>query len=260
MLRKITKRLNYANVMATLAMFCVLGGGAFAAAKLKKDSVGTKQIKANAVKTGELADGAVTTPKLADNAVTGAKADESSFGQVPAAANAANATNAEHATNATNAQNAATAQNATLADNATQFGGRTVTQIRGRGDHSGNSTQNTLDAAFEQVNTEPTSIPTGGGTLVVSASIEASNLVGGGATDSLTCELRDDEGAISQQYSEVIEDTQTVTISAVGFDTYANGTGLANPQDIGLFCLGSTANQIRYENSDIGIVVSPTGA
>ena len=95
---------------------------------------------------------------------------------------------------------------------------------------------------------------------MVTASIEASNLVGGGATDSVTCELRDDEGAISEQYSEVIEDTQTVTISAVGFDTYANGTGVVNPQDIGLFCLGTTAGQIRYENSDIGIVVSPIGS
>jgi hypothetical protein len=57
------KKLNYANVMATVAVFLALGGGAFAAVKLGKNSVKTKSIK----------NGAVTENKLASNAVTEAK-------------------------------------------------------------------------------------------------------------------------------------------------------------------------------------------
>jgi hypothetical protein len=67
---KVTSRLTYANVMATIAVFIALGGVATAAFTLPKKSVGPKQLKANAVKTGKIADGAVTEPKIADGAVT----------------------------------------------------------------------------------------------------------------------------------------------------------------------------------------------
>jgi hypothetical protein len=66
-------RLSYANVMATIAVFIALGGGAYAAIKIPKKSVGTKQLKANAVTPAKLADGAVTGAKLAGGAVTGPK-------------------------------------------------------------------------------------------------------------------------------------------------------------------------------------------
>jgi hypothetical protein len=86
-LKQIRKRLTYANVMSSLAVFLILGGAtAFAAVK----KIGANEIKANSIKTGKivkeavtagkikkaavtesrLADGAVTTNKLADNAVT----------------------------------------------------------------------------------------------------------------------------------------------------------------------------------------------
>ncbi len=112
------KRLTYANVMSSLAVFLILGGAtAFAAVK----KVGSNEIKANSIKTGKivkeavtagkikkaavtearladgavttnkLANGAVTTDKIADNAVTGAKVNEATLGQVPSAATAATA-------------------------------------------------------------------------------------------------------------------------------------------------------------------------
>jgi hypothetical protein len=130
--KQIRKRLTYANVMSSIAVFLVLGGAAFAAAQLPKNSVGTKQLKNNAVTTakikkeavaaakikagavdgtkiadsavsggkladnsvssGKIADGSVTTNKIADDAVTGAKVKESSLGQVPSA-NVANEAN-----------------------------------------------------------------------------------------------------------------------------------------------------------------------
>lgn len=49
MLARIRAGLSYANVMATIAVFVALGGGAYAAMTLPKNSVGRKQLKANAV-------------------------------------------------------------------------------------------------------------------------------------------------------------------------------------------------------------------
>lgn len=75
-MKQIHKRLTYANVMSSIAVFLVLGGGAaFAAGQLAKNSVGTKQLKNNAV----------TTKKIKKNAVTGAKVKESTLGTVPSA-------------------------------------------------------------------------------------------------------------------------------------------------------------------------------
>jgi hypothetical protein len=103
-LKQIRKRLTYANVMSSLAVFLMLGGAtAFAATK-----VGPNEIKANSIKTGKIvkeavtsgkikkgavteiriADGAVTTNKIANDAVTGDKVKESSLSEVPLAANA----------------------------------------------------------------------------------------------------------------------------------------------------------------------------
>jgi hypothetical protein len=82
------RRLTYANVIATLALFVVLGGAGYAASQLKKNSVKSKQIKNGAVATEDLADGAVTTAKLgsgidagrlAPDSVKGAQIDESSL-------------------------------------------------------------------------------------------------------------------------------------------------------------------------------------
>ena len=49
MLARVSSKLSYANVIATLALFCALGGGAYAAIKLPANSVGTRQIRNNAV-------------------------------------------------------------------------------------------------------------------------------------------------------------------------------------------------------------------
>jgi hypothetical protein len=89
----VRKQLTYANVMATIAVFIALGGGAYALS-LPKNSVGPRQLKTNAV--------------------TGHDALESSFGKVPSAAHADSATNADHASQA---DSATTAANANTLDN-----------------------------------------------------------------------------------------------------------------------------------------------
>ena len=53
-------KLTYANVIATLALFLALGGGAaFAATQLAKNSVGAKQLKRNAVSAAKVKDGSL---------------------------------------------------------------------------------------------------------------------------------------------------------------------------------------------------------
>jgi hypothetical protein len=120
MIDRLGSALSYANVMSTIAVFAVLGGGAYAAGTIgakdiKKNAVRAKHVKKNqiaakhlkknavtaakiaagsvsaakladgAVANGKLAEGVVTTGKLGVGAVTGPKVDESTLGPVPEA-------------------------------------------------------------------------------------------------------------------------------------------------------------------------------
>jgi hypothetical protein len=82
-----------AMVVACTALLIALGGTSYAAIKLPRNSVGTKQLKKNAV----------TSPKVKNNALTGADVLESSLAKVPAAKAADTATLATTATTAANA-------------------------------------------------------------------------------------------------------------------------------------------------------------
>ncbi len=84
-MKQLHKRLTYANVMSSIAVFLVLGGTAFAATQLGKNSVGTKQLKKNAVTAAKIKKNAVTTAKVKNDAVTGAKVNEGTLGTVPSA-------------------------------------------------------------------------------------------------------------------------------------------------------------------------------
>lgn len=65
-------KLNYANVVATIALFVALGGAAVAAG-LPQNSVGPKQLKRGAVTARALHRGAVTSGKIAPKGVTAGK-------------------------------------------------------------------------------------------------------------------------------------------------------------------------------------------
>jgi hypothetical protein len=90
-MKRISAKLTYANVMATVAVFLALGGGAYAATQLKKNSVGTKQIK----------NGAVTGAKIKNGTITGTNINLAKLGTVPSAAQANTAVTAANAANAT---------------------------------------------------------------------------------------------------------------------------------------------------------------
>jgi hypothetical protein len=78
-------RLTYANVVASLALFLALGGGAYAATALPARSVGSRELKANAVVRAKIKANAVNASKVADGSLTGADIKEATLGPVPTA-------------------------------------------------------------------------------------------------------------------------------------------------------------------------------
>jgi hypothetical protein len=86
-LNQISKRLTYANVMSSIAVFLVLGGAtAFAATHLGKNSVGNKQLKKNAVTNAKIKKDAVTGAKVKNGSLTGSDINLGTLGTVPTAA------------------------------------------------------------------------------------------------------------------------------------------------------------------------------
>ena len=76
-------KLTYANVLSTLCMFVLLGGSAYAALSVPRNSVGTRQLQAKAVTNGKLANGSVTGAKIAEATITGQNINMAALGTVP---------------------------------------------------------------------------------------------------------------------------------------------------------------------------------
>lgn len=70
MLKRIVRKLSYANVVASLALFLALTGGVVYAASGK---IGANKLKANSVTTGKIKRNAISAGKIRPNAVTNAK-------------------------------------------------------------------------------------------------------------------------------------------------------------------------------------------
>lgn len=73
------RQLNYANVMASIAVFAALGGGVAVAATAKRDTVTSKSIRDGQVRTKDIADESVTSAKVEDGSVTGDDVAEGSL-------------------------------------------------------------------------------------------------------------------------------------------------------------------------------------
>lgn len=79
-MQRIRQRLSYANVMSTIAVFLVLGGGAaYAAKSVGSKKIGSGQLRGASVTTAKIKRGAVTTAKIRKGAV---KANKISKGAV----------------------------------------------------------------------------------------------------------------------------------------------------------------------------------
>ncbi len=70
-MRTIRKQLSYANVMATLAIFIALGGGALAALRIPANSIGTKQLKRSAVTGIKVKAATLTGANIKPQSLTG---------------------------------------------------------------------------------------------------------------------------------------------------------------------------------------------
>ncbi len=109
-MRRIRPRLTYANVISSLCLLLLVGGGtAIAAGKLAPNSVGTAQLKKNAV----------TGAKVKNGSLTGSDLKLSTLGTVPAAQTAQTAQTAKSALTASTADRAGTATSADRAATAT---------------------------------------------------------------------------------------------------------------------------------------------
>jgi hypothetical protein len=128
------KRLSYANVMATIAVFIALGGASYAATKLPKNSVGAKQLKKNAV----------TGVKVKDGSLAGNDIDASTLGQVPSANHAGSAATATIAANAENLGGVA-------ASSYVKAGLEPVHIVGQAGEPAFENTAKNSDAIFEEV-------------------------------------------------------------------------------------------------------------
>ena len=80
MFTKLRHHLTYANVVSTLCLFILLGGSAFAAVRLSKNSVRSKHIKNGQVQRVDLRSNAVNSAKVGDGSLL---AQDFAAGQLP---------------------------------------------------------------------------------------------------------------------------------------------------------------------------------
>jgi hypothetical protein len=107
---RLARKLTYANVMATVAVFLALGGVGYAASKING-----KQILKHSIPAGKLKQRTLGSNQVKKDGLTGTVIDESTLSIVPQAQSAASATTA---TSAKSAETATSAESATKAANA----------------------------------------------------------------------------------------------------------------------------------------------
>jgi hypothetical protein len=114
---RLREKLTYSNVVSTICLFLLLGGGAaYAASNLAKNSVGGKQLKKNAVTTAKIKNGAVTGAKIANGTITGTNVANGSL--TGTQINAATLGTVPTAHSANTAERAGSADEANTADTA----------------------------------------------------------------------------------------------------------------------------------------------
>jgi hypothetical protein len=81
--QRIRAKLTYANLVSTLCLFLLLGGGvAYAASHLAKNSVGTKQLKNNSVTAAKVKDGSLRSADFGAGQIpAGAKGSPGATGE-----------------------------------------------------------------------------------------------------------------------------------------------------------------------------------
>jgi hypothetical protein len=83
-----------AMIVAVIALIAALGGSAYAATKLGKNSIGSRQLKAKAVTGAKIANNAVNSTKVSNSSLTGQDINLGALGTVPSAVSSSQAGNA----------------------------------------------------------------------------------------------------------------------------------------------------------------------
>lgn len=211
-MKQIRKRITYANVMSSIAVFLVLGGASAYAAKkigsneIKGNSITTGKLKKNAVTASKIKKNSVTTAKIANGAVTGAKLNLGTIGAVP---------NAVHATNADNA-NTVGGQSATkiFAKLPNKSGTATIANIAGFTVTASCPTNGTHEVEIHLHS--PTNVPS-----VLTAILSKSSSVTGGETEyesGTNQEIELDNGALGETTFSASTTSGTVISGSIGYD------------------------------------------
>jgi hypothetical protein len=87
-MKRALPRLTCANIVSTLCLFLLLGGGAFAASRLAKNSVGSRRLRKEAVGTAKIRNEAVTAAKIRRGTIAGSRIALGTLGTVPSAQSA----------------------------------------------------------------------------------------------------------------------------------------------------------------------------
>jgi hypothetical protein len=146
--KRLRRQLSFANVIACVALFVALGGGAYAATningnsivkesigggKLKKETITSKQIKKGTLNSSVIDVSSLTTVPSAQTAVTANSATTANSAATASKADSANtatkANSADSAGHADNADFAETADHATTAGDAATLGGKTAADL-----------------------------------------------------------------------------------------------------------------------------------
>jgi hypothetical protein len=113
--RRLRRHLSFANVIACLALFVALGGGAYAATQ-----VNGKYIVKHSIGANKLKNETITNKQIKKGTLNGSVIDVASLGTVPSAQTAVSSNSAGTANTANSANTAASATKANSADTATR--------------------------------------------------------------------------------------------------------------------------------------------
>ena len=80
-MKQLRQKLSYANVIATLALFLALGGGAWAATGMAQNSVGTRQLRHGAVTAGKIRLGSLLASDFAPGQLRGGPGPQGETGE-----------------------------------------------------------------------------------------------------------------------------------------------------------------------------------
>jgi hypothetical protein len=114
-MRRLRARFSYANVVSTLCLILLVGGGTAFAAKSMIDG---KSVAKNSLPGNRIARHSITGAQVKNGALGGAQIDEGSLGQVPSAKSADSSSHAAVADLAHNAESAVEAAHAAAAGHA----------------------------------------------------------------------------------------------------------------------------------------------